>query len=90
MDVTNGQYLKSWLLFFLVGTVGGTVFGMMVGGALGALLGMAGAPLLAVPPVVASVEFPLCIFVSFLAFRWSVRTYIVGPALGNVGHQTSA
>ncbi|WP_424681406.1 hypothetical protein [Frateuria sp. YIM B11624] len=83
-------YAKSWLLFFLVATVGGGLLGMVIGAVLGAFLGVAGVSLESVKLICGAVGFVVALPISFFTFQWSVRTYIVDPLLRQTGQQRPA
>jgi hypothetical protein len=83
-------YAKSWLLFFLVATVGGGLLGMVIGAVLGAFLGVAGVSLESVKLICGMVGFVVALPISFFTFQWSVRTYIVDPLLRQAGQQRPA
>jgi uncharacterized BrkB/YihY/UPF0761 family membrane protein len=70
------DYFKAWLLFFLIGTVGGAIIGMILGSFLAAFLGATGMPL-------SQMEWPLRIFgvviaipISYITFRAVVGKYL--------------
>jgi mannitol-specific phosphotransferase system IIBC component len=74
-------YFKSWLLFFLVATIGGAVVGGVLGAIIGAILGLNQVPLERIPIITGAVGFLIGIPISFFTFRWAVRTWIVEPLL---------
>ena len=81
METPTIPYLKSWLLFFLVATVGGAILGAVIGAIIGFFLGAAGIPMPTIVLVTAAVSFLASLPISFFTFQWSVRTWIVNPLL---------
>ena len=73
------NYVKAWLLFFLIATVGGGVAGAIVGGICGAVLGIVGLGIGMIKIVGAVMGFVVGVPISFFTFRWSVNEYIVKP-----------
>ncbi|WP_152979541.1 hypothetical protein [Stenotrophomonas daejeonensis] len=72
-------YAKSWLLFFLIASVGGGILGALAGAIIGGILGAIGVPLVKIGVVTGIFGFAVGIPISFLAFKWSVGKYIVTP-----------
>jgi hypothetical protein len=81
MQTPSIPYLKSWLMFFLIATVGGGVVGAIFGMVLGAILGAAGVSPTSIAPICGVAGFVLGIPISFLSFQWSVRRFVVAPLL---------
>jgi hypothetical protein len=71
------KIFKSWIMFFLVASVGGGVFGAVVGGILGGILGASGSSVETIQLVSTVVGLMLSIPISYFAFSWSVNKYIV-------------
>lgn len=90
MQTSAISYAKSWLLFFLIATVGGGLLGVIIGAVLGAFLGVAGIPLASIKLICGAVGFVIGLPISFFTFQWSVRTYIVNPLLREVDQQRPA
>ena len=80
-------YIKSWLLFFLVATIGGGILGMVFGAVLGGILGAAGVSVGTIGIVSLIAGTVIGIPISFFTFRWSVGKYIVAPILKAAGQQ---
>ena len=89
MTSHNPTYLKSWLLFFLIATVGGAVAGGLLGGVVGAVMGANGMPKGHIVLVTAILGFVVGLPISFFTFRWTVRTYIVEPMLQRIAQPPS-
>lgn len=87
--MTNQEvpYIKSWLLFFLVATIGGGILGMVFGAILGGILGAAGVSVGIIGIVSFIAGMVIGIPISFFTFKWSVSKYIVVPILKAVGQQ---
>ena len=83
-------YLKTWLIFFLIATVGGGLLGMAIGGVIGFFLGAAGFSITQIEVICGVFGFVLGLPISFFTFQWSVRTYIVAPLLAALNQQTAA
>jgi uncharacterized membrane protein len=87
MQASAIPYIKSWLLFCLIATVGGGLLGAIIGAVLGAFLGAAGVSLASVGLICGVVGFVVGLPISFFTFQWSVRTYIVNPLLREASPQ---
>nr|CAP48160.1 putative integron gene cassette protein [uncultured bacterium] len=72
-------YLKSWLMFFLVATVGGGIVGMVAGVIVGAVMTTAGMSTFQITVASALCGFVLGIPISFFTFKWAVGRFIVTP-----------
>lgn len=81
MTSPNRHYLKSWLLFFLIATIGGAVAGGILGVVGGGVMGAGAVPMDRIILVCKILGFLAGMPISFFTFRWSVRTYIVEPML---------
>jgi len=90
MQTSAIPYLKSWLLFFLIATVGGGLLGAVLGAILGAFLGAAGISLLDIKLICGATGFVIGLPISFFTFQWSVRTYIVDPLVRSANPQLPA
>lgn len=75
------DYLKSWLLFFLIATIGGAFAGGLLGVVAGGVMGANGVPIDRIILVCKILGFCAGVPISFFTFRWSVRTYIVEATL---------
>lgn len=74
-------YFKSWIIFFLIATVGGSMLGFICGGIIGAVLGAGGASMQAIKLAAGGFAFLLALPISFFTFHWSVKAFIVTPLL---------
>jgi uncharacterized membrane protein len=83
MSFKEVSYFKSWLIFFLVASVGGGILGMVFGGLLGGVLGAAGVPIKTITVVGGIVGLIISVPISFFTFKWSVRKYIVAAHLNS-------
>jgi hypothetical protein len=81
MNSQEIPYLRSWLLFFLVATVGGGIVGMILGAIIGAVLGAIGVPQIRIGMVTGVIGFLIGIPISFFTFKWSVSQVIVAPLI---------
>lgn len=81
MENSDIPYIKSWLLFFLIATVGGGLAGMVVGALIGGAMGAAGVPVTQIAIVTGATGVIIGIPISFFTFKWSVSKYIVEPML---------
>lgn len=77
MASSRPHYFKSWLLFFLVASIGGAVAGGIVGVVVGGAMGAGEMPLDRVVQICKVLGFVVSMPISFFTFRWSVRTCIV-------------
>lgn len=75
------KYFKAWILFFIVVTVGGFLIGAFFGGIAGFILAFLNSDN---PNIVAENQiyftmggYILGVPISYLAFRWTVSSYIV-------------
>ena len=77
----HSHYLKAWLFFFLVATVGGMFAGMLLGAFLGAVLAVAHVDLPTIKMVCGVAGFLISIPLSYFTFFWVVSRFIVNPLL---------
>jgi ABC-type uncharacterized transport system permease subunit len=77
----HSHYLKAWLFFFLVATVGGMFAGMLLGAFLGAVLAIAHVDLPTIKIVCGVAGFLISIPLSYFTFFWVVSRFIVNPLL---------
>lgn len=75
--MTTPKYLKAWIMFFLIATVGGAVAGGIVGLFLGMILGVAGVGLGAVKLACGAAGFLAGIPISYFTFRWVVEEFVI-------------
>ncbi len=75
------KYLKAWLIFFVVGTIGGFVAGAVVGGVAGFVLALVnGGDANAVSQkqlLFNALGFVVGIPISYVVYRWSVSSFIL-------------
>jgi hypothetical protein len=86
MEKPNIPYLKSWLVFFLIASIGGGLVGMAVGAVIGGVMGAAGLSLEQIAIVTGATGLIIGIPISFFTFKWSVGKYIVEPMV-RASHQ---
>ncbi len=77
--VPDPAYFKSWLIFFLIASCGGAVAGGVGGAIVGAVMGLTHSSSDDIRLVVSVLAFLAALPVSFFAFQWSVKTWIVKP-----------
>jgi hypothetical protein len=74
--LTEFDYFKAWLLFFLIATVLGGAIGMVIGSSIGAVLSARGIPLRALALVLQGVALVIAMPISYLTFRAVVGKYL--------------
>ena len=89
MTTQQIPYIKSWLLFFLMATIGGGIVGMIVGALIGGATGAAGVSIKQIAIVTGVVGVIIGIPISFYTFKWSVSKYIVKPLLQAAHHDAA-
>lgn len=82
-------YLKTWVIFFLLASVGGGLAGAVVGGLVGGVLGVSGVPLSTIGQTTGIVGFFAAMPVSYFSFRWAVGKYLVAPLRVNVNESST-
>jgi hypothetical protein len=70
------DYLKAWLLFFVVATVGGALIGLLLGSFVAGFMGAGGANLDQVTTVNRVVGWVVGIPVSYITFRAVIGKYL--------------
>ena len=75
-EPTEFQYLKAWLLFFVVATVGGGIIGLVIGSFVAAFLGAGGVPLPQMTRILQIIGFAIGIPISYVTFRAVVGKYL--------------
>lgn len=70
------DYFKAWLMFFLIGTVGGAILGMIIGSFVAAFLGAGGMPLAQMTRILQIIGFVIGIPVSYFTFRAVVGKFL--------------
>jgi hypothetical protein len=70
------SFFKAWFMFFLVATLGGAGAGFLVGALAGGVMGASGIDIETITLVCQGLGFVAALPISFLAYRWSVRTYL--------------
>jgi hypothetical protein len=73
---TEFDYLKAWLLFFLIAAVIGGAIGMVIGSAVGAVLSARGMPVPKLAIVLQIVGLIIAMPISYLTFRLVVGKYL--------------
>jgi integral membrane sensor domain MASE1 len=63
------DYFKAWLLFFLVGTLGGALIGIIIGSFIAGFMGAGGANMAQIGQVNRIVGFVIAVPVSYITFR---------------------
>ena len=76
----ESDYLKAWVIFFLVATVGGAIAGGIGGFIIGVMLAGAGTDGESIETAGAVVGFILALPVSYVVYRWTVSAFIVPRA----------
>ena len=79
--MNNPKYLKAWIVFFLIATIGGSVAGALVGGVAAFFIGILN------PGDTAALESKKFLFqalgllvtlpISFFVYKWSVKRFIL-------------
>jgi hypothetical protein len=87
-DLREFEYFKAWLLFFLIGTVGGGIVGVIIGSFLAAFLGAGGMPLSRISRILQVVGFVVAIPISYITFRAVVGKYLL-PKIEDDDHGDS-
>jgi hypothetical protein len=75
-ELREFDYVKAWLIFFLVGTIGGGVVGLILGSFLAAFLGAAGATLQQVTNVNRIFGLVMALPISYITFRAVVGKFL--------------
>ena len=75
-QLTEFDYFKAWLLFFLVATVIGGALSLVVGSSVGAVLSERGIPLQALAIILQVVALVIAMPISYLTFRAVVGKYL--------------
>jgi len=76
-EPTEFQYFKAWLMFFLVGTVGGALLGMILGSFVAAFLGAGGASPAQMTNILRVLGLIIGIPVSYFTFRIVLAKYLL-------------
>ncbi len=76
-ELREFDYFKAWLLFFLVGTVGGGLAGLVLGSFLAAFLGAAGIPAAQMTRVLQIIGFLIGLPISYVTFRAVIGKYLL-------------
>jgi hypothetical protein len=71
-------FIKSWLMFFLIATVGGGALGAAAGAVIGGLLGASGASMSTIKIASGAAGIVLGLPISYFTFKWSVSKYLIG------------
>jgi hypothetical protein len=70
------DYVKAWLIFFLVATIGGGLVSLILGSFLAAFLGAAGASMQQIANTSRILGFILALPISYVAFRAVVGKFL--------------
>jgi integral membrane sensor domain MASE1 len=73
----NISFLKPWLIFFLVATVGGSLAGAVAGFFIGMTMGIIGSSLEQIRFICGVVAFAAGTVISFFTYKWSVKRFIL-------------
>jgi len=72
------KYFKPWILFFIVGSVGGGIAGFIVGLFSGIIMTIAGVESQPMHALVGGVAgYIISIPISFLVYKWSVKKFVL-------------
>src|SRR5581483_6506747 len=78
MPIPAPKYFKTWIIFFVIATVGAGILGLILGAFLGAYLKVVAHAELNTIKLVAQVAgFIAALPVSYFTFRWAVEEFIV-------------
>ena len=75
-NVNGVDYLKRWIIFFVLSFVGTTVAGAIIGGVAGGISAMVGGALL-ISIVAAGLAFLVSLPISYFSFRFAVSKFLV-------------
>ena len=75
-QLTEFDYFKAWLLFFLIATVIGGAVGMVTGSSIGAVLSARGMPIQVLALVLQGIALMIAMPISYLTFRAVVGKYL--------------
>lgn len=75
-ELKEFDYFKSWLLFFVVGTVGGGLIGLILGSFVAAFLGAAGATVQQITNANRVLGFVIALPISYITFRAVVGKFL--------------
>jgi hypothetical protein len=84
-ELKEFDYFKAWLLFFVIGTVGGGLVGLVIGSFLAAFLGAGGMPDAQMTRVLQIVGFVIGIPISYVTFRAVIGKYLFPKLWDNEG-----
>lgn len=70
------DYFKAWLLFFVVGTLGGALIGLIIGSLVAAFMGAGGASLKQIATVNQVAGFVIGCLFSYITFRAVIGKYL--------------
>jgi hypothetical protein len=75
-QLTEFDYFKAWLLFFLIATVIGGAISMVAGSSIGAVLSARGMPMRELALLLQGVALLIAMPISYLTFRAIVGKYL--------------
>ena len=84
------KFFKSWIIFFVVATVGAFVAGAVIGFIAGMIIAMLGYPVEGASPYLKLLGFAIGTVVSFFCYKWTVTQYIVPQLMEKPQKDTSA
>jgi hypothetical protein len=76
-ELKEFDYLKAWLLFFLIATIGGGILGMIIGSFVSAFLGAGGMPRPQMTRILQLVGLVITIPISYVTFRAVVGKFLI-------------
>ena len=75
-ELKEFDYFKAWLIFFLVGTIGGALVGLILGSFLAAFLGAGGATVQQITNANRILGFIIALPISYVTFRAVVGKFL--------------
>ena len=87
---TEVKFFKSWVIFFVVATVGAFIAGAVIGFFAGIIIAMLGYPVEGASPYLKLFGFAIGTVVSFFCYKWTVTQYIVPQLMQKPQKDTSA
>jgi hypothetical protein len=70
-------FFKAWVMFLIVGTIGGVAAGFVAGAVLGAIMGLAGAEMESIRRGGQIIGFLAALPVSYYVYKWSIEKYVL-------------
>ena len=75
-ELKEFDYFKAWLIFFLVGTIGGALVGLILGSFLAGFLGAGGATMQQITNANRILGFIIALPISYVTFRAVVGKFL--------------